>query len=551
MNIAILSEIEMGVEAIEIAKPIDWPINERELRLERICRAMTEYDGNPCWRTKAVITGLCFDYHAVQNPAIGVVRFTKYEAIQLNTLFLFSLVRNIPSLRLFVYEYVSKSIQLQKFLIMARACSDNKPYNVDDIYIAEYHCLAPQLSIYALCVCNKLLNPCTSLAENLIEIIKTNIVSHIGGTLPINVGRACINMITDLSWMRGTIKDRELQFTRDEYKRLFELEIDLIERIGDNPTIRPLKGVLMMQLSNFILKSRNGYNSDYICKYVETAATRSITLSEQVWMRPVEKLNDPNEGRVVKRIVNDVSWSGYDWLKSIDLKDSRHYYVCSFGKGFNNPVLKLYGSSISGFKGDRMVDILSPVAKYEIYKSIDADPTLPDTIISNMGTQVMVMDVLYDEDEAKSELRYLCSLIDMFHLSGEEKHKFFEEIIQYWIYSVKEPENECGRWVDEKERRYVLFFENNDRYHYPEASFDKDFLKIGSAAFMFPDFILGDNNAKDEIIRRIDEKRNAIERAEYLFCHNCLNRDFDIVSSMPGSCPVCGSRDFEIVKRKL
>lgn len=64
------------------------------------------------------------------------------------------------------------------------------------------------------------------------------------------------------------IVDGIWKFERDELKKLFALEARLIELNKQSPVVRPLKGVLMTQLSNFILKSRNNYNEDYICKYI-------------------------------------------------------------------------------------------------------------------------------------------------------------------------------------------------------------------------------------------------------------------------------------------
>lgn len=79
--------------------------------------------------------------------------------------------------------------------------------------------------------------------------------------------------------MHGNLRDGIWKFERDELKKLFALEARLIELNKQSPVVRPLKGVLMTQLSNFILKSRNNYNEDYICKYLsEDVARESIKI---------------------------------------------------------------------------------------------------------------------------------------------------------------------------------------------------------------------------------------------------------------------------------
>ena len=56
------------IESYTTKKLKDWPINERELRMERILRAITAYGSNPNWRTKALIVGLCSDYDPNHTP---------------------------------------------------------------------------------------------------------------------------------------------------------------------------------------------------------------------------------------------------------------------------------------------------------------------------------------------------------------------------------------------------------------------------------------------------------------------------------------------------
>ena len=60
---------------------------------------------------------------------------------------------------------------------------------------------------------------------------------------------------------------------------------------------------------------------------------------------------------------------------------------------------------------------------------------------------------------------------------------------------------------------------------------------------------MGHNPVKDYIRMMVDDKRYAISMKPYMFCQNCLNRDFDIIAGYEKAniCPICGSKDVSIV----
>ena len=76
-----------------------------------------------------------------------------------------------------------------------------------------------------------------------------------------------------------------------------------------------------------------------------------------------------------------------------------------------------------------------------------------------------------------------------------------------------------------------------------------DFLKLNTSVFLTPDFLMGNHYYKKGIREQIDNKRISISSKPYLFCHNCFNRDYDAVAgcNQPNKCPVCGSKEYEIV----
>lgn len=155
--------------------------------------------------------------------------------------------------------------------------------------------------------------------------------------------------------------------------------------------------------------------------------------------------------------------------------------------------------------------------------------------------QVITFDVLYDIEEAKKELQYLFSVIDMFDLSDNNKKMFLQEILQYWILSVKD-----SKWKVERERRYVIFL--YDDYEYIETELDDTFLKVKTSLFITPDFIIGRNPSKLEIMRQLAAKREVLFSKEYLFCENCLMQDHDVaIHEKPEKCPICGSKNIRMI----
>lgn len=153
-------------------------------------------------------------------------------------------------------------------------------------------------------------------------------------------------------------------------------------------------------------------------------------------------------------------------------------------------------------------------------------------------SQVIAFDVLYDRDEAKQELNFLMDVIDKFKISNQEKKKFLEEILQYWILSVKD-----SKWKKERERRYVLFIYLE--YDYKEMVIDDGWLKLKTSIFLLPDFVLGSNPSKIGIQRQIDGKRKGTSMKDYIFCKNCLSRDYDAIIANVNKCSICGSTNIE------
>ena len=169
--------------------------------------------------------------------------------------------------------------------------------------------------------------------------------------------------------------------------------------------------------------------------------------------------------------------------------------------------------------------------------------SIPHILMKSLLSQVLAFDILYDRDEAKEELKFLMSIVDKFKITEKDKKDFLEDILQYWILSVKD-----SSWKDERERRYVLFIYLE--YDYLEMEIDDGWLKLKTSIFLVPDFILGDNPSKIEIKRQIDGKRKGTSMKDYMYCKNCLSRDYDAFISHADKCSICGSSDIEYVYLK-
>jgi hypothetical protein len=352
-------------------------------------------------------------------------------------------------------------------------------------------------------------------------------------------------LISDMSQLIGTKHDEVFELTRDELKELFRLEAKLLRLSNQCPARRPLSSQLMIQMSSYILKSRHDYNQDYICKYIDSKNLISSISNKEVWIRDIAALNDPHEGAVVPKILKDCSWIEYGWAKEINTTPWRKYYVASFSKSIDNPVAReRYGNIIIGFKNDRLVDLLAPIANSKLYRVSKEDNGLPKEIVHTMLTQTVAFDVLYGEDELKEELKFLCSIINLFDMSDAEKHDFLEQIIQYWLYSAKVSEN---GWEAERERRYVLFT-YPENYEYPFSRVEGDFFKTGTTAYMCPDFIKGEDvDCWMKIKFNIEEKLKNTAMRPYFTCHTCLNVDYDLVNHKIEKCPICGGKEYEII----
>ena len=532
---------EMYYEEKTAEKPEKWPANAREQILDTLCECVEEFKKNPSYKTREVLLSLTCEHDLNLNENSGLVRVTEYEVGILNFLYLVGNAYQISSLKTYIYNIITQVTRLQKITSWFNPvinCDEENTYRV----IPYEQGLIFPLRLYHIVYQKFTIEKNKSFAEQLIEIVEETLKSCQTEEEIDTLTHSYTSMLLDISNMHGSKREKLWEFTREELYKLLAIEAKLLRMNKQPANIRPVKGVLMMMISNSILKSRNGYNNDYICKYLPIEVAKSSISNHQIWMKKTELLNDEREKKVIPELFEDMSWIHYDWIKDIDFSETRNYYVSCFSKSINNSHMQDgYGECLYGYKNDRIVDLIGPIGLYILTKKADADADLPDTMKRPYIAQVITFDVLYDIEEAKTELQYLFSVIDMFDLSDNNKKMFLQEILQYWILSVKD-----SKWKAERERRYVIFL--YDDYEYIETELDDTFLKVKTSLFITPDFIIGKNPSKWEIMRQLAAKRKALFSKEYLFCENCLMQDHDVaIHEKPEKCPICGSKNIRMI----
>ena len=469
----------------------------------------------------------------------GLVRITEYEVGLINYLYLVSQAYQINSVKVYLYDLISEATYIHKWMVNMNPVL-GKDGN-EDQFVEVYSGLDLPLKLYYLAYQKFIIENDDDFATQLISVIHEVMIVDQEDKYIDSITHAFVSMMNDLSYMRGSKKQSIWKFSREELSLLFELEAELLKRNNESPIERPTKGVLMTQISNFILKSRNGYNEDYICKYLPIEVARESVKNHQIWMKKTTLLNDEREQRVVPELFEDKSWITYKWVSDINFTATRIYYVSSFSKSVNNSDMQDgYGQCLYGYKNDRISELIAPIGIWHLKKKAGVENDMPNEIERPYIAQTLAFDVIYDVEEARRELTYLFGVIDMFNMSDAEKKKFLEEIMQYWILSVKD-----AKWSGERERRYVIFM--YDDYDYRETEIDDTFLKVKTSIFLTPDFIIGKNPSRYEILYQLNAKRHALYSREYMLCKNCFLQDYDQARKMPEKCPVCGSDNVELI----
>ena len=501
---------------MEPQKPIDWPHNQREARLSNVLYAVEKFLREPNYGNKEILLTLITETDPNQHDDFGLMRLCSYEVALINELYFYASFMQLGSLKIFLYKEITDTTRI--FNIVSKY--PEKINNIDDI--DNYGGLMSPLKMYYIAYRSFNYYKQRSFCDELLNTVKQYEMFEKEGIISLDdVEFAFINLMLDLSNAAGTNTIPIIEFNREELLKLFEKEFEIIRKAKKDPLKRPLKGVLKMTISNWILRSRNNFNHSPVFKCLTNVASHGSVLNKEIWMQSVECLNDKREGKVIKELFANKSWINYDWAQKIKLNNPYTCYVTSFSRIMPTESLKhKYGKNVYGYKSDKIASIVAPLI------NVNGSPQFGQTLS---------YDIVYDREEAKEELNYLFQLINELPMADTKKTDFASEIISYWFLSFKDK-----KWQDEKERRYQIFY--YDSYPYFDLKKDERFIKIKSSVYLFPDNVSKDNNQFETIRANIFDRYYSIATKDFMQCNDCLNIDYEFWKSDEAYiCPICGS----------
>jgi len=515
-----MSEDKIIHETVD--KPTEWPANAREARLSNILDTVKRFIEKPNYKNKEILISLVSQVDLNEGNHLGLHRVTEYEVAIINELYELAMYMMFYDLKVFLYQQIAYTSQQQKMAYQITRGSGI----IESLEIKAYDLLYPPLALFYQIYANFNIGKTRSFPDQLIHEINS-MKNNLSSEMLQRLSWMLNTLLIDLSWFPSAKISGFLKLTRQDLEKVFALQANLIKLTNQSPLVRPLKGVLCIIISNWILKSRNGYNEDFLIKYLPD----SINLNE-IWMQEIKYLNDKREQTLIKELYKIKNWIKFEWARKVDLAQIRKTYVSSFSKSPINPEMqKEYGKNIYGYKSDRIRYIIAPI-------------NLVNNKVPQFG-HVICYDIIYDINEAKEEINFLCKIINLYNITPEEKNAFLNELIQYWILSFKDK-----KWEYEKERRYQVFIDPN--YDYIELNTYKKYLKIKNSLFALPDFISKDNSNKNILKLNRKFKLKALSRKPYIFCDDCLNTDYDNLYSFDKKkkCYFCGSDKVQKIEIK-
>lgn len=387
---------------IDIKQPIDWPQNQREARLSNVLYAVEKFQEKPNYGNKEILLSLITEIDPNQHNNLGLMRITDYEVALINELYMYATIMCLWSLKIFLYKEITETT---RFFNMLNKMDQNLKGKKD---IDKYSGLILPLKLYFIAYQNFNYNKQRSFCEELLDAVNICDVLNKQGKISLDdIEFTFTNLMFDLSNASGVNTIPVIEFDRKEILKLLSKEFEIIKRIQKDPLNSPLKGVLKMTISNWILRSRNDYNHSSIFKCLTNTASNSSISNKEIWMQSVKYLNDKREGKTIKELFANKQWIKYDWAKKIKLNNPYTCYVTSFSKTMPSESLKhKYGKNVYGYRSDKIANTVAP-------------------LINNKGFtqfgQTLSYDIIYDRDVAKDELNFLFQIIDKLPLTDEKR----------------------------------------------------------------------------------------------------------------------------------
>lgn len=525
--------------------PEDWPtFNLREVKINSVWQNVRSYyeDPNPVARDIMVRSAFCLE--RADLPSVGPkYRISVYEAEMARRIYAAGCCFNSFALKMFVYHVIMEWIDQDRYI---EEC--NKRLSIDRMIVTESRKRKIYLPWQLQLFYGAYREYCEDWAKRrfaviLLEVCKRELKQRQSQDELFKLEHAIVSLLYDISGNLCTDRDVCFAMNREEIARFIEFEAEVLRKRKLSIMERPLKGTLMIQLSNLILKSRCTGSPHRVYKYVSCENLKSSVANRQIWINDTRNLNDKFEGKVAQEVVDAAIIGAPKWVKRCKIRYHKKFYVGCYSKDLKTEELGArYGECVLGYYGDRLVDYLGPVYWHEekVFTKggvvIEAYPVF---------SQVYVVDVIYDVDEAKKELQYLIWCIDKLGQTDVEKRQFYSEILQYWKYSFKdavhrvEPREE---WIKECERRYIIHYYNE--YEYRGVIVDKkdSKLKFETMAVIAPDFIMdcSSTSIREVIAKNLNSLYECTSIPHYYVCNNCLAKVV-CAAGFKGRCRECGS----------
>lgn len=512
-----------------VGRPWGWATrNLRELRVECVWTAIRDYYRDPNPMTRDVMLTHAFDCEFEDLPSDDSTAVSVYEVILVLRIYRAGCCFASSAVKLFAYHVVMEWVRIDQRWRQGRRNlffpSLQLFYDVFAAYVSD----GGNKSFYDYLECN------------VRERLKS--VKDAAGLDKIE--HAFVSLLMDVSCSLGAKRDVVFRIRREQLMGLIKLEAEILKRGGKRIMTRPLKGTLMIQLSYLILKSRGEVLPESVYKHISNDDLARALENGELWVRDVRDLNDKWEGIPARELVDELAVGGVKWLQGLDWEFHKSFYVACYSHEGNPESLGSYGECVLAYNGDRLADFLGP-----IYLRVETLPAPNGGEVKEgypMLSQVAVLDVVYDRDQARNELAFLVECVDVLGNSNDEKRAFLGEILQYWKLSFKdhvEREEPHREWCREKERRYVIFYYED--YNYIHQRIEDRWLKMDSTVVLAPDAVLGPipSGSKTMIRENLVMRYRHTSLDNYCLCGDCLARTYVRQLQSYTTCKMCGSKN--------
>lgn len=517
-----------------VGRPWGWATrNLRELRVECVWTAIRDYYRDPNPMTRDVMLTHAFDCKFEDLPPDDSTAVSAYEVSLVLRIYRAGCCFVSSAVKLFAYHVVMEWVRIDRRWQGGAESQERRNlffptlqlfYDVFEAYVSD--CGKKNFYDYLECSVRERLKAVKGAAD-------LDKLEH-----------AFVSLLMDVSCSLGAKRDAMFRIRREQLVNLIKLEAEILKRGEKSIMARPLKGTLMIQLSYLILKSRAEVLPESVYKHISNADIMRALENGELWVRDVRDLNDKWEGVSARELVDELAAGGARWLQGLDWEFHKSFYVACYSHEWNPDSLSSYGECVLAYNGDRLADFLGP-----IYLRVETLPAPNGGEIKEgypMLSQVVVLDVVYDRDQARNELAFLVKCVDVLGNSDDEKRAFLGEILQYWKLSFKDPverEEPHREWYRERERRYVIFYYED--YNYINQRIESRWLKMDSTVVLAPDAVLGPISFgnKTTICENLAMRYRHTSLDNYCLCRDCLARTYVRQLQPYTTCKICGSKN--------